>query len=223
MNLAPWALTTRRVVGVARIVLAVGIFAAVATQVGDRMANNLFRPGEYFAFFTIHTALMFVVILIAAGIVSLRTDRDTRLLTIMRMMAVPYAIVTALVYNFMLRGLPLSAVDAGYEWPVWPDELLHVWAPILLVLDWVFSVGRYPLRLRDLWWALIFPLAWVAFSIVRGLASGWWPYPFLDPNGSLGWAGVIGYVLGIAAAMTLFAYLAVLVGRIWVRIQARRA
>jgi len=223
MKLAPWALTTRRVVGVARIVLAIGIFAAVATQVGDRLANDLLRPGEYFAFFTIHTALMFVVILIAAGIVSLRTERDSRLLTIMRMMAVPYAIVTALVYNLMLRGLPLAAVDAGYEWPVWPNELLHVVAPILLVLDWVFSVGRYPLRLRDLWWALIFPLAWVGFSIVRGLATGWWPYPFLDPSGSLGWLGVIGYIIGIAAAMTLFAYLAVLVGRIWVRIQARRA
>jgi hypothetical protein len=223
MKLAPWALTTRRVVGVARIVLAIGIFAAVVTQVADRMSQDLFRPGEYFAFFTIQTALMFVVILFAAGVVSLRRDRDSRLLTIMRMMAIPYAIVTALVYNILLRGLPLSPVDEGYVWPVWPDELLHVWAPILLVLDWVFSVGRYQLRLRDLWWALLFPLAWVAFSIVRGLATGWWPYPFLDPNGSLGWAGVIGYIIGIAAAMTLFAYLAVLVCRIWVRIQARRA
>jgi hypothetical protein len=223
MKLAPWALTTRRVVGVARIILAIGIFAAVATQVGDRLANNLFRPDEYFAFFTIHTAMMFVVILMAAGIVSLRTERDTRLLTIMRMMAVPYAIVTALVYNLMLRGLPLTGPDTDYVWPVWPNELLHVVAPILLVLDWVFSVGRYPLRLRDLWWALIFALAWVGVSFIRGLATGWWPYPFLDPNGSLGWTGVIGYIIGIAAAMTLFAYLAVLVCRIWVRIQARRA
>ena len=154
---------------------------------------------------------------------SLRTERDPRLLTIMRMMVVPYAIVTALVYNFMLRGLPLTGPDAGYVWPVWPDELLHVWAPIFLVIDWVLSIGRFPLRLRALWWALIFPLAWVAFSIVRGLATGWWPYPFLDPNGSLGWGGVVAYIVGIAGLMTLFAYLAVLVCRIWVRIQARRA
>ena len=203
MKLAPWALTTRRVVGVARIVLAIGIFAAVATQVGDRIAHNLFRPGEYFAFFTIQTAMMFVVILIAAGIVSLRTERDTRLLTIMRMIAVPYAIVTALVYNFMLRGLPLTGPDAGYDWPVWPNELLHVAAPILLVLDWVLSIGRFPLRLRALWWALIFPLAWVAFSIVRGLATGWWPYPFLDPSGSLGWGGVVACVAAVLSTLPL--------------------
>jgi hypothetical protein len=223
MHIAPWALTTRRVVGVARIVLAVGIFAAVATQVADRMANNLFRPGEYFAFFTIQTAMIFVVILIVAGVVSLRTDSDTRLLTIMRMMAIPYAIVTALVYNLLLRGLPYTGEDAGYVWPVWPDELLHVWGPILLVLDWVLSIGRYPLRFRDLWWTLIFPFAWVAFSIARGIVTGWWPYPFLDPNGSLGWLGVIGYIIGIAVSMTLFAFLTVLVARIWARIQFLRA
>ncbi|CAB4908024.1 unannotated protein [freshwater metagenome] len=123
----------------------------------------------------------------------------------------------------MLRGIPLTGVDAGYQWPVWPNELLHVAAPILLVLDWVFSIGRFPLRLRALWWALIFPLAWVGFSIIRGLATGWWPYPFLDPTGSLGWAGVIGYIIGISGLMTLFAYLAVLTGRIWERIKARRA
>ncbi|MSW97557.1 MAG: hypothetical protein F2808_04140, partial [Actinobacteria bacterium] len=92
MKLPHWALTTRRVVGVARIVLAIGIFAAVATQVGDRIAHDLFRPGEYFAFFTIQTAMMFVVVLIAAGIMSLRTASDTRLLTVFRMMVVPYAI-----------------------------------------------------------------------------------------------------------------------------------
>jgi hypothetical protein len=223
MNLPSWALTTRRVVGVARIVLAIGIFAAVATQVGDRIAHDLFRPGEYFAFFTIQTAMMFVVILIAAGIMSLRTDSDTRLLTIFRMIAVPFAIVTALVYNLMLRGIPLTGVDAGYQWPVWPNELLHVAAPILLVLDWVFSIGRFPLRLRALWWVLIFPLAWVGFSIIRGLATGWWPYPFLDPTGPLGWPGVIGYIVGISGLMTLFAYLTVLVCRIWERIKARRA
>lgn len=215
--LAPWAVTTRRVVGVARLVLAVFVFIAIAYQIQDRLVNNVFRPGEYFAFFTVQTCLMFVVVLAAGGVIALRSDADTRLFTVVRMCAVAFTIVTAVVYNVMLRGIVPTGPDAGYVWPVWPNELLHVWLPILLLLDWVLTPGRLPIRLRAMWWVLVYPLAWVAFSLIRGSLTGWWPYPFLDPNGSLGWAGVIGYVIGIAAFMALCAFLALLVGRLWAR------
>lgn len=105
------------------------------------------------------------------------------------------AIVTCVVYNLLLRDLP---PEPGYIWPVWPNEVLHVWAPILLVADWLFAPGRYAIRLRASFWVLLYPLAWVAFSIVRGLATGWWPYPFLNPTEPAGWLGVVEYILGIA-------------------------
>ena len=29
-------------------------------------------------------------------------------------------------------------------------------------------------------WAFAWPLAWVAYTFVRGAVTGWYPYPFLD-------------------------------------------
>ena len=215
--LPSWAWTTRRIVGVARLVLGVFVFVAIAYQIQDRLANNVFRPGEYFAFFTIQTCMMFVVVLIASGVFALRQQVDTRLLTIVRMCAVAFTIVTGIVYNVMLRDLVPTGPDAGYVWPVWPNELLHVWLPILLVLDWFLTPGRHTLRLRAMWWVLVYPLAWIAFTLVRGLATNWWPYPFLDPSGSLGWAGVVAYIVGIAAFLALCAFIEVLVAVLWAR------
>lgn len=185
----------RRFFAGARLALAVLVFVSVVYQITDRLINNVFRPGEYFAFFTVQTALMDVVVLSVGAWLAWRTPRDTKLFTIVRLCIVGFAIVTCVVYNVLLRDVPS---DPGYEWPVWPNEVLHVWAPILLVLDWLFAPGRYRIRLRAALWVLIYPLAWVSFSLVRGVLTGWWPYPFLDPSGEAGWAGVATYIVGIA-------------------------
>jgi hypothetical protein len=47
---------------------------------------------------------------------------------------------------------------------------------------------------------LAFPLAYLGYSLVRGLAVDWYPYPFLDPDESGGYAGVAGYSLDVLAA-----------------------
>lgn len=209
----------RRFIGVARIVLAVLVLASVVYQIEDRLVHAVFRPGEYFAFFTIQTALMDVVVLAVGAWLSFTTERDTKLFTIVRVCIVGFAVVTCVVYNVLLRGVP---GEPGYVWPVWPNEVLHVWAPILLVLDWLVAPGRFNIRLRASLWVLIYPLAWVAFSIVRGVLTGWWPYPFLDPNGSAGWGGVIAYIVGIAAFFLLSCFVFVAIARIWERSRAAR-
>lgn len=89
--------------------------------------------------------------------------------------------IACAVYNVLLRDLPSVP---GYAWPVWPNEVLHVWAPLLLV---------------------------------RGAIAGWWPYPFLNPNGVNGIMGVIVYVVGIALIIWLIAFLGLLLAKIRTR------
>lgn len=204
----------RRFIGVARVALALVVLVSVVYQIADRLIHNVFRPGEYFAYFTIQTSLMDVVVLGVGAWLAFSRSHDTKLFTIVRVCIVGFAVVTCVVYNVLLRGVP---GEVGYVWPVWPNEVLHVWAPILLVLDWLVAPGRYVIRLRASLWVLIYPLAWVAFSIVRGLLTGWWPYPFLDPTGPAGWAGVLAYIFGIAAFFLVSAFVFVAAAVLWER------
>ena len=47
-------------------------------------------------------------------------------------------------------------------------------------------------------WAVVFPLTWLVFSIVRGSATNWWPYWFINPNGEAGLGGMLTYIAGIS-------------------------
>jgi hypothetical protein len=124
------------------------------------------------------------------------------------MSTVPYAVVTAVVYNALLRGIP----TVGYEGVQWPNEVLHVWVPIIIVLDWVLAPGRPTLAWKTLWITAAYPLAWVAFTLVRGFATGWFPYPFLEP--ATGFVSVCGYIVGIAVFIIGVGALAVWVSRV---------
>ena len=204
----------RRIAALLRLALALVVLASIAYQIIDRLRNNVFAPGEYFAYFTIQSMLMCVVVLAVGGHLAWRTPRDTRLFTVVRVSVLSYAVIACVVYNVLLRDLPSTP---GYVWPVWPNEVLHVWAPILLVLDWILVSGRPALRLRAALWALLYPLAWLAFTMVRGAVTGWWPYPFLDPSGTNGVTGVIVYVVGIALIIWLIAFLGLLLARVLTR------
>jgi hypothetical protein len=66
----------------------------------------------------------------------------------------------------------------------------------------------------------IFPLAWVAGSLVRGLVGdGWFPYFFLNPAG-IGVGGVAMYVGGIAVFTLANCAIAIAIGRVQVRVFA---
>ena len=184
-----------RYVGALRLIASTLVLASIATQVIDESIHNDFVAVEYYSYFTIQSSLINIVILALSGLVAVRLRAESTLLGVLRASVVSYAVVTAVVYNVLLRGLP----DEGYVGIQWPNEVIHVWVPLFLLLDWLFSPSRPVLRMRDVRIVVIYPVAWLAFTIVRGLLDGWFPYPFLEPNGPDGWGGVLVYVLGIAA------------------------
>ncbi|MGV8857666.1 Pr6Pr family membrane protein [Rhodoglobus sp.] len=184
-----------RIFGILRLAVAVLVFASIATQVIDESIHNDFVAKEYFSYFTIQSSLINVVILALSGLVAVRRERESTLLSVLRASVVSYAVVTAGVYNVLLRGIP----DEGYVGIQWPNEVIHVWVPLFLLLDWLVAPSRPVLRMRDVRIVVIYPLAWLAFTFVRGALDGWFPYPFLQPNGPDGWGGIAVYVLGIAA------------------------
>ncbi|MGL4340325.1 MAG: hypothetical protein ACRCSP_07890, partial [Rhodoglobus sp.] len=57
----------RRTVGVLRIAAGLLVFAAIVTQIVDRLGSDVFVPSKYFTLFTIQSSLMNVVVLLVGG------------------------------------------------------------------------------------------------------------------------------------------------------------
>lgn len=187
----------RKILPYLRLVAAVALVTSIVWQVTDRLLNNVFRPGEYFAYFTIQSSLIAAVVLALAGMSELQGKADTKVLTIARLSTSSFAIVVFVVYNALLRGTEVlpGEPDFGYVWPVPPNEILHVWAPIFIVLDFALSITVTKLKFKQVFWILVFPMAWLTFTIIRGLFTDWWAYWFLNPNLEAGVMGVVTFIL----------------------------
>lgn len=132
-----------------------------------------------------------------------------------------YMIVTGIVYNLLLRGIALP--QGTTVW--WSNEILHVVGPLFLLLDVFLGPRRRCLGWGAIGVVLIFPLAWVAYTLIRGelvvnpvTGEHWWyPYPFLNPHLG-GYPSVWPYVVGIAVALGVVA-----AGVVWVSRRRGRA
>lgn len=219
-----WAL----VWNVLRVAVAAIVLAAIVAQLARSVENA--APSalgtvfvNFFSFFTILSNGLTVGVLIWAAVWWLARGRDAvaepRGLAVAFVCVSTYMIITGIVYNLLLRGIELPQ---GSEPVGWSNEVLHVVAPIFLLLDVLVGPLRRALPWRSVWAIAAFPLVWVAYTLVRGPfvtnpathERPWYPYPFLNPaNFSIGYTGVALYVIGIAAAIVAVGFGVVWVGR----------
>jgi hypothetical protein len=52
----------------------------------------------------------------------------------------------------------------------------------VVLADWFLAPPARPPRYADVPWLLVYPVAYAAYSLVRGRIVDWYPYPFLDPR-----------------------------------------
>jgi hypothetical protein len=207
-------MNSTRIVAILRWLAAATILSSVVWQVTDRLAHNLFRPAEYFSYFSIQGTMIAGVMLAYTGWLSWTGTPEKRQVTIARVSATTYAVVIAVVYNALLRDSPGDIRDAGYAWPVVPNEIMHVWAAVLILLDWLILSGYGKLRLRASLWVAVYPLAWLAFSVTRGMLDGWWAYWFLNPNEDAGIPGMLQYIGGITVLMVGLGFILIAVRKL---------
>ena len=211
----------RVVLSVLSLIAAVAIVIALTVQIADQVVNDAFNPEEYFSYFTIQSSLGNIVVLVACGIYGLQTPRDSRLLAALRSHFLAYALVTAAVYNLLLRNLP-AAERAWVSSVQWPNEITHVWIPLYFVLDWLLNPHRPKLPRASLPLGLLFPLVWFGYTLVHGHLTGWYPYAFMNPSSDAGWLGVAVYAGGIGVTIAALLLAAGLMNLIHLRIQPAR-
>lgn len=137
---------------------------------------------RFFSFFTILTNLLLVAgyvfplltpELAASGYFSGASVRGA--------LAV-YIVVVGAVYNLLLRQLyhPVG-------WAKVADILVHDVAPVLYVVFWFVFAAKAGLRWADAGKWLLYPLAYLAYTLARGALVHYYPYPFID-------VAMLGYV-----------------------------
>ncbi len=156
---------------------------------------------NYLSYFTNESSFFAGAVLAVSGL--LPRGRLPRWWDGVRGAAAVYGAVTFVVFAVLLEGTP-----AAGETTPWVDFVLHKLMPVVLVVDWLLLPSAYPAG----WWRVLawmaYPVAYLAYALVRGAAIGWYPYPFLDPRGPAGYAGLVtsagAVVAGFLAAAILF-------------------
>src|SRR5690606_12194116 len=87
--------------------------------------------------------------------------------------------IVGMIYVLVLRDL---WNPQGLQ--LWVDAALHYVIPILFIIHWLNYVPKRKLVwFHSIVW-LIPPLLYIAYILIRGDLTGYYPYPFLDVDRS---------------------------------------
>lgn len=162
-----WALTA--LVALSGVVLQLVV---TSRTTGGFFPANPQRVLNVFAYFTVQSNLL---VGITSLLLALRPEPGGALRRTLRLDALVGISVTGVVFHLVLRSLQDLQGLAAFA-----DLLLHTASPLLTVVGWLLLGPRGRVDRRVAAWSVVFPVAWLSFTLVRGVATGFWPYPFVD-------------------------------------------
>ena len=133
-----------------------------------------------------------------------------------RTVVVAYIIVVGLVYHLMLRNL-----YNPQGWRLACVIILHYVIPPLFIIDWLAFVQKRDLSWKILFGALALPVLYIAWTLVHGAFTGFYPYPFINVA-RFGYAQVLMTIGAMIAAFVGLVLGLVGVGRLSAGLALRR-
>jgi hypothetical protein len=185
----------------------VGIELATASTGGPGMADSRAeRLVRLFSFFTIQSNL---VVALAGILIAVAPLRVGRVRAVIHLDALLCITVTGIVYHTLLAGDSGALTPSGWL----ANFLLHTVTPVGAWLVWLAVGPRPRFSGATVLWAVAYPLAWIAYTFVRGGITGWYPYPFLDA-GEIGLGAATRNTALVAVGFLLLAALVRLLERV---------
>jgi len=179
--------------------VAISIYTAAHNNAGH-FRTPVERAFNTFAFFTVDSNL---IVGVTSLLLALEPRRASPLFATFRLISIVAITVTGSVYHVALANLfDLQGLDQL------GNQLVHTAVPILAVVGWLMFGPRGLTSARIALWSLVFPVAWLGFTLIRGAFVHWYPYPFIDVT-TLGYGGTLLncawvslLLLGLAAGAT---------------------
>ncbi|WND36129.1 Pr6Pr family membrane protein [Streptomyces sp. BB1-1-1] len=191
----------RPLVAVFRLVTA--LLAVTGVTIELLTAGPVTRPLSHF---TTQSSILLALVLIASARRAWSARRP--LSGALTGAALLYVVAAGLVHHLLLANAasPFAVTDGtGSGWHAVATHLLNTAVPVAAVLDWLLltAPGRLHLRQAAAW--ILYPLAYLAFSLARGEllipdTQDRYLYPFLDVD-QHGYKGVLGNALLLGLAL----------------------
>lgn len=158
-----------------QIVIAVHVSGAphdVSTGVlrGSTLPGRIIRV---LSFFTIQSNLLCGIV---SGQLAARPDRDGQAWRALRLAALFGITVTGIVYSTVLAAI--HEPNGTAETVV--NLVVHYIVPIAMIVGWLAFGPRPRVDRLTVLRSLLFPVLWMAYTMVRGAVWKWYPYPFVD-------------------------------------------
>jgi hypothetical protein len=173
---------------------------AVGTLAGTALFGRLVRV---VSFFTIQSNILSAVV---SAQVARDPARDGSGWRVLRLAALFGITVTGIVYATVL-----AAIHEPHGWrETTSNAIFHYLVPIGMVLGWLLFGPRPRISASVVGWALVWPVLWFAYTLLRGEVTEWYPYPFVDVA-TQGYGRVLLNAVAVtavlAAVSTLYAWL----------------
>jgi hypothetical protein len=164
-----------RVHDVLRVAAALLAAVAITYQLARLQGHPSFRgAGNFFSFFTIQSNILAAGALALAAVV--RRDHRSIGFEAARTAATFYIAITGVVFAVLLSGMQ-EQLDTHNPFA---NSVLHYVIPAAAAVDWLVDPPRRRLGTKVALAWLAYPLVWFAYTLARGAAVGWYPYPFVD-------------------------------------------
>ncbi len=191
-------MTATRMYALVRVALAVLTLLAIGTQFSGSLDDPFKSSVMFWSEFTYQSNLLVAIVLLMGAWIVWKKVHPGRWWEVVRGSMVAYTTMTFFVYRFLVKGTS-NTPDTGISYyESWASDVLHVVIPIAILLDWLVRPPTYRLSYRTgLIWT-VYPIAFCAYSLVRGPIVNWYPYNFLDPAQAGGALTVAMYVIAIS-------------------------
>jgi len=179
-------------VGLSFILTVLGTYPSLNTDpslLGNPDQGAIGRIFDFFTYFTIWSNILVAVIM---WMLVANPRRNGKVFRVLRLDTILMISVTGIIYQGLLAS---GAKNVGLE--VVTNFFEHQLTPIVVVVVWLLVGPRRQFTWLDIPLALILPIVWAIFALVRGTVIQAYPYGFLD-IGKHGLGTVIVTVIAIA-------------------------
>ncbi len=178
-----------------RKVFAIALALITWISVGLQLELMTGTVANFFSYFTIQCNLLIAISLTFAALMPQSAPgKFFSQLSVQTAIAL-YIFIVGFVYNVVLRSLHHWE---GLQW--WVDNMLHVVIPLLYLVYWFLFRSRGIIARKDSVKWILFPAAYLVYTLIRGSMVEWYPYPFLNAL-HMGYQRVL---LSIAVIMSIF-------------------